>query len=268
MKQSISGHLQFVYPPRWLVRVLNVVKSFVSDNLHVFDHSGEISLPEASGSAPVDFIQKRIGQGLRHMIRKWWNHACHFVFVFDEMINDNKDWDYFSHCANWKPTADMINDKAIAIGIAELNHQSKLRSCRRPNKCWQFDENQIADRWLQYSFLKMRKWNLRCGSEAMRVMSNAGLCGSTNTKQCKSISLFTRHHLESDRIPCFPHFNLDINPGREQLFWDRIARSSRSFRSQSLEILQPLTHLKAVLFINRECYQIKRMCKTISRVRW
>jgi hypothetical protein len=66
------------------------MKSFVSDNSHAFDHSGEIFLPKASGSTPVDFIQKRIGQGLRHMICKWRNYACHFVFVFDEMINDNK----------------------------------------------------------------------------------------------------------------------------------------------------------------------------------
>jgi hypothetical protein len=65
------------------------VKSLVSDNSRALDHSGEIFFPEASGSAPVDFIQKRIDQGHRHMICKWRNHTCHFVFVFNEMINDN-----------------------------------------------------------------------------------------------------------------------------------------------------------------------------------
>jgi hypothetical protein len=70
MKLSIYGHPQFVHSSRWLIRVLNGVKSLASDNLCAFDHSGEIFLSEASGSAPVDFIQKKIGQGLRHVICK------------------------------------------------------------------------------------------------------------------------------------------------------------------------------------------------------
>jgi hypothetical protein len=54
---------------------MNGTKPNVSDNSRVLDQCGEVFLPEACESDPVDFIQKMIGRGLKRktlsMTKSW-----------------------------------------------------------------------------------------------------------------------------------------------------------------------------------------------------